>query len=323
MRAALLAALLLAPLSPARAASMPGKPGYGVLLLASDAGSVWQKDLTELRGRLKGLAVESVGGAADGIAIQRAVDKLERQRPGKIVAVALEPLSESPFMEQARFLFGVREDPAEDKPDADSERIDGGKKATLKLETGRPAWLKRVKSASPIVLAATMDQSPALSTILADRAKKLSRQPARDTVLLVGQAPRSDKALKAWQAAADAVAEQVRAKGGFARGAAVGVRDGVRSGQRDRDREEIKAKLSGLAVHGGIVAVPLAPDGRRLEKMLRNAGSSAAYRWDGKGTLGDARLSEWIAGAAMSASRLPDGRRYKDSASGFETMRKP
>lgn len=299
------------------------RPTYGLLLLASDAGSGWKKDLAVLRGQLKGMAVESVGGASDPVALQKAVERLERQRPGKIVAVSLEPLSESPVIQEARFLLGVREQPAQDKPDADASRLSGGLKSSLVLETQRPRWLKRVRSASPIVMAATMDQSPVLADILADRARKLSRDPSRDTVLLVGQGPRSDAALKSWQAAADAVAEQVRAKGGFARAAAVHVRDGVRSGQRDKDREGLKAKLSSLASNGGIVAVPLAPDGKRLERMLRQAAGSTAFRWDGQGVLGDARLLEWVKSASTAASRLPDGRRYKDSAGGADLMRRP
>ncbi len=312
MTLALLAALAVAG-SPAAAADFgASKPSYGVLLLAYDAGSGWKKDLGALRGQLKNMAVESVGGAADPVAFQKAVDRLERQRPGKIVAVALEPLSESPALSQTRFLLGVREDGAEDRPDADAERLDGGRKSALVLETQRPRWLKRVKSSSPMVLAASMDQSPLLAAILADRAKKLSRDPSRDTVLLVGQGPRSDKALASWQAAADAVAEQVRVKGGFSRAAAVYVRDGVRAGQRDKDRAVMKAKLSQLASHGAIVAVPLAPDGRRLERTLRQNAGGVAYRWDGQGVLGDARLIEWIKTASAAAAKLPDGRRYKD-----------
>lgn len=308
-------ALLAAPLGPAAAAALE-KPGYGLLLLASEAGATWKKDLGALRSSLKNMAVESVGGASDPVALQKAVEKLERQRPGKIVAVSLEPLSESPMLEQARFLLGIREHPAEDRPDADSERMEGGRKSALVIDPARAKWLKRVRSSTPIVLAPTIDQSPALAAILADRARKLSRDPSRETVLLVGQGPRSDKALKSWQASAQAVAEQVRAKGGFARGAAVHVRDGVRSGQRDKDRELLKARLSELVSQGGVVAVPLAPDGRRLERMLRQGAGSAAYRWDGQGVLGDARLLEWIKAASASASKLPDGRRYQDTAGG-------
>lgn len=318
MSPALLAVLLAALHGPAAAAapSKAAAPRYGLLLLASEAGAVWKKDLAALRGQLKGVAVESVGGAADPVALQKAVERLERQRPGKIVAVPLEPLSESPMVEQARFLLGVREHPAEDRPDADSERLEGGRKSTLVIDPARAKWLKRVKSSTPIVLAPTLDQSPALADILADRARKLSRDPSRETVLLVGQGPRSDKALKAWQASAQAVAEQVRAKGGFARAAAVHVRDGVRSGQRDADRERLKAKISELVTQGPVVAVPLAPDGRRLERMLRAGSGSLAYRWDGQGVLGDARLIDWIKSASAAAARLPDSRRYQDTAGG-------
>ena len=313
MTALLLAVLLAA--GPAAAADL-AKPGYGILLLAFDAGSGWKKDLAALRGRFKNMAVESVGGASDPVAVQKAVERLERQRPGKIVAVALEPLSESPAMNQTRFLLGVREDAAEDRPDADSERLDGGRKSSLVIPSANAKWMKRVKSGTPIVMAATMDQSTSLVDILTDRALKLSRDPSRDSVLLVGQGPRSDKALKSWQASADAVAQQVRAKGGFARAAAVHVRDGVRSSQRDRDRDVVKAKLGELATHGGIVAVPLAPDGKRLERMLRQSAGNVAYRWDGQGVLGDARLIDWISSASATAAKLPDGRRYKDTASG-------
>lgn len=316
MRTALLAALLAASHGTAAAAGLE-RPGYGLLLLAYEAGSTWKKELAALRGRLKNMAVESVGGASDPVALQKAVEKLERQRPGKIVAVSLEPLSESPMVEQTRFLLGVREQPAEDRPDADSERMEGGRKSSLVLDPARAKWLKRVKSSTPIVLAPTIDQSPVLAAILADRARKLSRDPRRDSVLLVGQGPRSDKALKSWQAAADAVAEQVRAKGGFARGAAVHVRDGVRAGQRDRDRETLKAKLSELAVQGGIVAVPLAPDGRRLERMLRAGAGSVAFRWDGQGVLGDVRLLDWIKSASAGAAKLPESRRYQDASGGL------
>lgn len=311
----LLAGLLALP-SGTAAAAAPAKPGYGLLLLASEAGAVWRKELAALTGQLKGVAVESVGGAGDPVALQKAVDKLERQRAGKIVVVSLEPLSESPMMEQARFLLGIREHAAEDRPDRDAERLDGGRKSALVLDPARAKWLKRVRSRTPIVLAPTLDQSPALAAILADRARKLSRDPSRETVLLVGQGPRSDKALKAWQASAQAVAEQVRAKGGFARGAAVHVRDGVRAGQRDRDRESLKARLSELVTQGGVVAVPLAPDGRRLERMLRQGAGSLAFRWDGQGVLGDARLLEWIKSASAAAARLPDARRYQDTAGG-------
>lgn len=318
MTTALVAVLLAAAPGPAAAAEL-GRPGYGLLLLAYDAGAVWKKDLAALRSRLKGMAVESVGGAADPVALQRAVERLERQRPGKIVAVPLEPLSESPLMNQTRFLLGVREQPAPDVPDSGAPELEGGRKSALVAETARPGWMKRVKSSLPIVLAPAMDQSPVLAAILADRARGLSRDPARETVLLIGQGPRSDKALKSWQTAAEAVAEQVRAKGGFARAAALHVRDGVRAAQRDRDRDALKAKLSELAQHGAVVAVPLAPDGRRIERMMRRAAVTTAYRWDGKGVLEDARLLEWIKSASAAAAKLPDGRRYTDTAPGTGT----
>ena len=50
-----------------------------------------------------------------------------------------------------------------------------------------------------------------------------------------------------------------------------------------------------------------------VERMLKRDLGFAAYRWDGKGLLGDRRLLDWVAATAEAASKLPDVRQYKDA----------
>lgn len=308
-----LAALLAGPGNAAMPAAKP-KP-VGVLILAYGASGAWRKDLGSLRTALKGHAVESVEGAAEGLATQKALDRLQRQRVDKIVAIPLETLSESPLLEQTRYLFGVREDQPVDRPDAAKAFSGGGAKSGLKTAPSNRG--KRLQSRAELVLAPAMDRSTILVDILADRAKALARSPAQECLLLVGIAPRSDDELKAWRVAADTVAEQVRAKAGFKKAAAVWVRDGVRSDQRDEDRAHLKKVLRELVTEGRgkVVAVPLTPDGSRPERLLREAASGLAYRWDGKGVLGDARLLTWIQSSVAASAKLPDSRNYRDGAS--------
>ncbi|MBI4060805.1 MAG: hypothetical protein HY403_05185 [Elusimicrobia bacterium] len=296
-------------------ASMGSKP-YGVLLLASDAGGAWKTELGALRSQLRGVAVESVESAGDVVAIQRGLDRLKSQHVTKVVAVPLELVAESPVMDELRYLFGIREEPARDRPDAPRPGMAPVKSANKSSLVFPGRGPRRLKSESELVLAATIDKSPALAGILADRARTLARDPAKESVVLVGIAPRSDKGLEAWKTAAAAIAESIRVKGGFREAAIIWVRDGTRAGQQDKDRESNKATLRRLATQGGVVAVPLAPDGRRVEKLLRRQLGSAGYRWNGKGLIGDPRLADWIVSISKSASALPDVRQYRDNAPG-------
>ncbi len=189
-----------------------------------------------------------------------------------------------------------------------------GKNPSALIFTGKGP--KRLKSEAELVLTATIDKSPELAGILADRAKALAREPAKEAVIIVGLAPRSDKGLDVWKTAATAIAESVRVKGGFREAAIIWVRDGTRAGQQDKDREENRATLRRLITAGGVVAVPLAPDGRRVGQLLQRQLGTSGYRWNGKGLIGDPRLTAWVLAISKAASTLPDVRQYKDNAQG-------
>lgn len=318
MRALAVALALLS--APAAAAgfgntSMGRKP-YGVLLLAPDTGGAFKAELAHIRSRLQGVPLDSVDSFNDGTSVQRAVDRLNGQHVAKIVAIPLDLVSESAGMEHLRYLFGIREQPVSDRPDdarPPTAPVRSLNKSSIVLPGRGP---KRLKSEAELVLTATIDKSPALADILGERAATLARDPAKEAVILVGVGPRSDKSLEAWRTAASAIAETVRVKGGFRASGIIWVRDGTRSGQQDSDRAENRATLRGLVTAGGVVAVPLALDGRRAGKLLQRQLGSGGYRWNGKGVLGDPRLAEWIVSISKAASTLPDVRRFKDNAQG-------
>lgn len=317
-RVLLALALLSAPAAAAPGfgdASMGAKP-YGVLLLTPDIGGAWKTELGAVRASLRGIALDSVETYNNGTAIQRALDRLQAQHVSKVVAIPLELVSESASMDQLRYLFGIREEPSEDRPDETRPGmapVKPGNKSALVVAGRGP---KRLRSEADLVLTATIDLSPQLAEILADRAKALARDPAKEAVVVVGLAPRSDKGLETWKTSASAIAESVRVKGGFRESAIVWVRDGVRVVQQDKDREENKATIRRLVTAGGVNAVPLAPDGRRIGKLLQKQIGTAGYRWNGKGLIGDPRLIDWIQSIAKAASDLPDVRQYKDNTPG-------
>ncbi|UPT75379.1 MAG: hypothetical protein M0D55_06735 [Elusimicrobiota bacterium] len=304
----LLLALAAAPAAAAGFgdASIGAKP-YGVLLLTPDDGGAWKSELGSIRAGLRGVPVESVETSRDGAGIQRQIDRLRARRVSKIVVVPLEPVSEAASMGELRYLLGMRAAPARDRPDAPHSGMapfSPVKRSTLVIPgLGR----KRLSSEAELVLAATIDKSPALADILAARATALARDPAKEAVVLVGLAPRSDKGLEAWKTAANAIAEAVRVKGAFREAAIIRVRDGTRAGQKEADRAENMATLRRLTTQGGVAAVPLALDGRRVGKLLQRQLGGAGYSWNGKGILGDPRLTEWILSSTEAASAGPKG----------------
>ena len=329
----LAAALVSFSASPARAQDskslMPAKT-YGILILAYDVDVKWRQELANLSRQLKGHPVETVDSASDAISVQRAVDRLAASRVTKIVAVPLETVSESARLDMTRYMFGVRPDPVLDVPGSDSgdladrsgKPIRPVRKSMLSLPKdqdrglsmtmgGDSSTLKQIKSAVPLVLAQALDKSPLLVEMLGDRAKALSPSPKRETLVLAGIGPRSDKALKDWKVAAQAIADQVGAKAGYRKAVAVAVRDGVRSSQQDADRAELRNTLRGLIREGRVAVVPLSPEADRVHELLNKAaGGFLAYRWNGQGIQGDRRVLDWIKASAEAAAELPDGRQF-------------
>jgi hypothetical protein len=330
----LAAALSAVPVRAQTKSPSPTTKTYGILLLAYDVDVKWRQELGNLRGQLKGHAVESVDSAGDAVSVQRALDRLAAQRVDRIVAVPLETVGESTRMDMTRYMFGVRADPASDVPGSASGDLADKKprtlhpirKSTLVLpkDQGRGllggaavSSVKQLTSPVPLILAPTLDKTNFLVEILADRAKALSPTRARETLVLAGVAPRSDENLKTWKVSAQAIADAVGAKAGYRKAVAVGVRDGVRSDQQDKDRSELQTTFRGLIRAGRVNVVPLSPEADRVGQLLKKTlGGFYAYRWNGQGIQGDRRLLDWIKATAQSSAALPDGRQFKDDARG-------
>lgn len=229
-------------------------------------------------------------------------------------------------MEETRYLFGVRADPVDETPGPEGKQprvLKPMTKSLLQLPRENRRQ-KRLASKPLLVLAPTMERSPLLTSILADRAKALAHNPAQESVVLAGLAPRSDEALSAWKTATAAIAEEVRVKGGFRKAAVAALRDGVRQEQLEKDEQELRKTFRALVTEGPVTVVPLSPAASRVGQLLKKQLPGVFYRWNGQGILGDSRridprLLEWIKKSAEASAPLPDSRQYRDS--GYGTMR--
>ncbi len=272
---------------------------FGLLLLGQGGGPAWQQTVDAVKKRAAGrYPVEFAEGAAELDSIQKSVDALELKHVEKIVAVPLFISSYSDIMDENRYLFGIREQP--------SANVVGKRVGDLAVP--------RVKSKVPLVLTNALDDQPAVVEVVADRARTLTRDPAKASLVLIGAAPATKQGALDWVSAVSSLAEKARARAGFARAQAMALREEQRPEQREKSEREVQDAIRALRRQGEVVVVPLelAPDfvASRLKSMLE----SMFVRYDGKTLLPDPRLVAWVDQAAQQAAKLPDMRQFKDAS---------
>ncbi len=288
------------------AQSAMAEKSYGVLLLGAGGDKDW-RDAVELVAKemsKKRRPFESALGQGDVKTIQKAVDKLEFSRVKKIVVVPLILSSFSEEMDEDRYLLGVREKPSSEFSNAphSHNRAAGAQ--------------ERVKAKVPIVVTKGLDDSDAAVEILADRAKTLSHDPAKEILVLVGKAPGSKEGLKDWISTANALAEKVRQKGGFRLAQAAALRDDIDRSARDQSEGEVRKAISNLHRMGPVVVVPveLTPD--LVHSRMPHILEGVQARYDGKEMLPDAKIAKWVADSAQAGATLPEMRVFKGGSGG-------
>jgi sirohydrochlorin cobaltochelatase len=307
--------LLLLPFSPAHAAEPPrfggvaepprfgntlGEKAFGVLLLGEGGDRDWKATVDAVKKKAGNkYPLEFAPGQADGRTMQRAIDALDRQRARVIVIVPLFVSSYGEVMDQNKYLLGIRDKPSE---------------TLLKGPQGRmPKAPARLRSRVPLILTKALDDHPLFVELMAARAQSLSRKPADESIVLVGEAPLDVAERKEWLEAATGLAEKVRQKGGFKAARAFALETG-RQKEREASAGALRAIVRDLRRDGKVLVVPLALTGKsmRLPSVL----DGLFARYDGRTVLPDPRIERWVEESATAAAKLPDMRMFKDAAKG-------
>lgn len=306
---ALLATLLAASTwggPSAMGANQPDKT-YGILLLGEGGDLNWKAAVAAIGKKLsaKGRAFEFAQGPADGKEIQRAVDRLQTRGVKKIVAVPLYLSSFSDVLDENRYLFGIREKPP------------GAFSASLRRMGARAQ--PRLKLKVPVVMTRGLDDCDALVELLAARAKAQSREPAKETLVLVGEGPNEPEAFKDWTTSVDGLAEKTRQKAGLRAAKAAALTESLDHKKRDASEAAVKKLVGALASQGPVIVVPLELSQGVVHIRLPRALEGSFAKIDQKPLLADAKLADWVETSAEVASKLPDMRVFKDAAAGIAT----
>lgn len=281
-------------------------PPYGILLLAHGGNEDWNKEISSFRDSLKPkVPLEVAFGMADPDAIQAAVDRLELSAPAKIVAVPLFINSASEVLEQTRYVLGLSEKPSEVMRAAAAAMAGHGHHGHMMFS------LKRVKVKRPLTLAPALDAHPLIAEVLWERAKKLSRNPAAETVVLVGHGPVDDKANAVWIKTMRQLEQSVKERGKFKTVMGATLRDDAPKAVRAKAVAALRELVRRAGLSGKVLVVPYLIAQGGIEQKIVDGLKGLTYVWDGNTLCPHPNVARWISESAALGAKREDMRRFK------------
>lgn len=190
------------------AASVPawcqdGGDDFGVLVMAHGGGETWNGEVREMLDPVDAdYPLEIAFGMADAVSLQEAVDRLEARGVDRIGVVRLFISGES-WYERTRQIVGIEPGaPARPAPDAaeDAEGHHGMRMEFWRLDT----------DAEYALTTEGLAEAPEMGDVLVERARALSEDPARESVLILAHGPGDDAENQRWLQWIDQRAETVR-----------------------------------------------------------------------------------------------------------------
>lgn len=296
-------------------AETPSEPVQGVLLLAHGGRAEWNAAVLDLVRELNAdWPAEAAFGMATRRNIQEAIDRLHARGVSSIVAVPLFVSSHSSVIRSTEYLLGLRDDaPA---ALAAFARMDhgahGGEGTTATTGTSHTAGnmnhaadpTSPVVSRAPIRMTDALDRHPLVAAMLVDRARAVSRDPAREVVVLVAHGPVPDDDNARWLADMEALAGLMRARTAYKRIEFQTVRDDAPAPVRAAAAAELRNRVEQITMSGDrALIVPLLLAYGGIEEGIRTRLDGLEYVMAPQGLLPDARIAEWVREVVRGARR--------------------
>jgi hemoglobin/transferrin/lactoferrin receptor protein len=306
--AALLAVLLAGLGWPARLEAQP--PSTGILLLAHGGARNWNQGVADAAAQVdRDQPVEVAFGMATRRNIQGAIDRLIGRGVTEIVAVPLFVSPHSSVVRSTEFLLGLRKDaPADLAMFAKMDHGSGDAHAAHAGHAGHAAAAPEngtlpVVSRVPIRMSGALGRHPLVAAMLADRARSISQDAARETVVLVAHGPVPSDDNARWLDDLASLGNGVKASTAFKAVEWQTVRDDAPAPIRDQAAAELRDRVTRLGAAGDrVLIVPVVISFGGIEQGIRKRLDGLSYTMAGQGLLPDPRIAQWIREAAAAAA---------------------
>lgn len=267
--------------APARAAPDPAPaPTLGVLAMAHGGGADWNGAVEAMLAPLAAdYPVEIAFGMAEAASLQGAVRRLEARGARRIAVVRLFISGES-WYDRTEQILGLA-------PGAPPMAMDAHPG-----HAGHDMDLWRIETSARFALSRQgLADAPEMGAVLVERARALSRDPARESVLILAHGPEDDGENARWLARIDARADAVRQAAPFRRVGVETLREDWPE-KRAVSETRIRAFVEQAGREGGgAIVIPFrlagfGPYARVLEGLT--------YASDGRGLLPSVEVERWV-----------------------------
>jgi sirohydrochlorin ferrochelatase len=295
LRLNLISALALLTVLVARASSAE----RGIVLLAHGGSGEWNTRVTELASKVNATRPTEVAfGMATRATIQTAVDTLVARGVTEIVAVPLFVSSWSTVITSTEYLLGLRaEAPAALASFAKMSHAPAATSGTGAAghEAHAADGTAPIRSPVPVRMTAALNDHPIVADILASRARAISREPAREALIVVAHGPNDEADNRRWLADMASLVARIKQTEPFAAFEYLTLRDDapkpVRDAATTRLREIVQREL---AAGRRALVVPLLISFGGIERGLRERLDGLPYTMAEAALVPDERLAEWV-----------------------------
>jgi len=274
-------------------ASHESSSDFGVLLLAHGGSPEWNEGvLTAVEPLRDQYTIEVAFGMADAVTIQEAVQRLEAWGVRRIGVVRLFISGES-WYDRTEQILGLRHG-APVRPVATNHTHEAGNGGH-----NMEFWRVRTEASFAITMQG-LAKAEAMGTVLADRARTLSRNPRREDVLIVAHGPEDDAENQRWIAYIDVRAGAVRRFLPFRRVQVMTLREDWPE-KREEAEHRIRAFVERARDDGGTaIVIPFRVQGFGPYALVLEG---LDYISDGQGLIPHASVTQWIAGQIKTLLR--------------------
>lgn len=259
----------------------------GLLVMAHGGTEEWnaavEAAVAPLRGRWE---VEVCYGMAVASALEASMKRLEARGVGDVAVVRLFVSGDS-WREETEYILGLRAElPAEKVKAHAAMPHHGPGHSGHKMEAPRP-----ISHGARVAMSRDgIGDSPLIDPILVDRIEGLSKEPARETVLVIAHGPGDDAENERWIARMKERLEPLRARAHFRRIEVATLREDWPEKRAAAERR-IRSIVEEGSAGGRVIVVPFRIAGfgpyREVLKGL-------TYVSDGAGFLPHANVTRWI-----------------------------
>lgn len=257
-------------------------PPLGVLILAHGGSAEWNRTVSALVAETQlpyphAIAFGMGMHGQEVAAMQQALDQLAQAGAGRIVALPLLVCSHSEVMDQFAYLLRV-------KPEGPWQE-----------------YIQPLTLPAPVTLQPALDDDPVVSTVLLERARALSRTPARETVVLIAHGPVSEAHNTQWLGVMARLAARLKQEGGFNAVVPTTLRDDAPPAVREAAVQQIQTVVRTQGQDSDVLVLPLLLSKGGIEHKLPKLLQGLTYRYAGETLLPHPAFTHWLQARIASA----------------------